>query len=404
MKILMLAHRIPYPPRTGDKVRAYHIARHLSREHEVTLGFLMDEPEAPRALAALRQEIPSLVYATIPRTRKRLQALLTLACGGSATIKYFDSPELGAEIASMLRACRFDLVYVSSSSMAQYVPPEDSTPILMDFVDVDSDKWLQYGARLPLHKRWVYRLEGTRLRQHELSAARRANRSVVATQEEAALLHSFAPWAPITVIPNGVDLDYFNPARVPATNPTIAFTGAMDYFPNIDAVTHFCAEVFPSVRQKVPGARFLIVGKSPVPAVRRLAQAPGVTVTGTVPDVRPFMSQATVCVAPLRVARGVQNKVLEAMAMGLPVVATTKAHEGLEAKPGEHLFVEDAPHTFADTVSNLLVNPERRASVGRAARSFVETHHSWAGSMARLDQLLGEITRTPITRTIGRVS
>jgi glycosyltransferase involved in cell wall biosynthesis len=167
----------------------------------------------------------------------------------------------------------------------------------------------------------------------------------------------------------------------------------MDYFPNVDAVTHFSREVFPRVRRRVPDARFVIVGKNPLPAVRRLTGFSGVHVTGTVADVRPFLRQAAVAVAPLRIARGIQNKVLEAMAMGLPVVATSKAHEGLAARPGQHLFVEDDPTQFAKLVAGLLEAAGLRAEVGRAARQFVETHHCWAASMAKLDHVLTEVTR-----------
>lgn len=393
----MLAHRLPYPPRTGDKVRAYHLARFLAREHELTLACLVDEPEAAPALAALRREIADLESASIARGPKRLRALLHLAYGGSATMAYFDSPRLRSRVAARLREDRYDLIYVSSSSMAQYVNGVGRTPVLMDFVDVDSDKWFQYSARLPFHTAWVYRLEGMRLRQQEVMAARRADRCLVATRQEEALLHSFAPWAPTTVIPNGVDLDYFVPSEVPAPDSTLLFTGAMDYFPNADAALHFCHEIFPAIRERAPGARFLIVGKNPVLAVRRLADIPGVHVTGTVPDVRPYMRDAAVAVAPLRVARGIQNKILEAMAMGLPVVATSKAHEGLEGRPGRDLLLEDDPAAFANAVVGLLRAPEHRAEMGRSARRFVETHHSWTDSAAKLGQVLAEVLPTRAT-------
>jgi sugar transferase (PEP-CTERM/EpsH1 system associated) len=395
MRILMLAHKLPYPPRTGDKVRAYHVARHLAREHELTLACLVDEPDAAPALDALRREIPDLEYASIARGRKRLRALLCLARGGSATMAYFDSPALRLRLGARLHDNPFDLIYASSSSMAQYVIRTRGIPLLMDFLDVDSDKWLQYGARHPFPGSWVYRLEGKRLREHELAIARRADRCIVTTRQEEALLHSFAPWAPTTVVPNGVDLEYFRPAAAPAVDPRIVFTGAMDYFPNIDAVVHFSRHILPRIREQVPEAQFSIVGKTPAPAVRRLSATPGVHVSGTVPDVRPFLQQAAVAVAPLRVARGVQNKVLEAMAMGLPVVGTSKGHEGLEARPGRDLLVEDNPGKFADLVVRLLRNATLRAEVGRAARQFVEAHHSWAASMARLDRLLATVIRRP---------
>jgi sugar transferase (PEP-CTERM/EpsH1 system associated) len=398
----MLAHRLPYPPRTGDKVRAYHVARHLARHHDVTLACLVDQPGDEEAVAALRDDIPDLEDVVVGRTRTRLSALLGLARGASATMTYFDSVALRARVGSRLSAGT-DLIYVYSSSMAPYANGGSGAPLLMDFVDVDSDKWMQYGAQLPFYKAWVYRLEAVRLRRHELSAARQAARSLVATRQEEALLRGLAPWAPTTVIPNGVDLDYFAPVPARrAADPTIVFTGAMDYFPNVDAVVHFCRQIFPRIRARIPGARFVIVGKNPTAAVRRLATVPGVEVTGSVSDVRPYLGEAAVAVAPLRVARGVQNKVLEAMAMGLAVVATAKAHEGLEARPGEHLCVVDAPAAFADTVTDLLGSPERRQALGRAARRFVEAHHSWSASMAKLDTVLAQVTRSADVELLAR--
>ena len=394
MRILMLAHRLPYPPRTGDRVRAYHVARHLATRHELTLACLVDEPESAPDIEALRSEIPDLEHVEVHRGRKRLAALLSLPRGASATMAYFDSAVLRARLAARLTE-RFDLIYVSSSSMAQYATDARRAPILMDFVDVDSDKWRQYGAQLPAYKAWVYRLEAARLRRHEIDAARRAARSLVATGEEERLLRSLAPWAPTTVIPNGVDLEYFTPRSRPAEAPSIAFTGVMDYFPNVDGVVHFCADVLPLIRAAIPEVRFVIVGKRPAAAVRRLAAMPGVQVTGAVPDVRPYLGDAAVAVAPLRVARGVQNKVLEAMGMGLPVVATARAREGIEARPGRDLLVEDDARAFADAVIGLLRSPARRLEIGLAGRAFVEAHHSWAASMAKLDSVLAEITRSP---------
>lgn len=392
MRILMLAHRMPYPPSTGDKVRAYHVARHLAREHRLTLAFPIDEPGADAALAALRAEIPDLEHAPIARRPKRVGALLRLACGGSATMAYYHCPALAARVADRLGRESFDLTYFSSSSMSRYAA-DARLPVLMDFVDVDSDKWLQYGARRRPPAAWVYRLEGLRLRRYEAAAARRATHCLVATRLERILLRTFAPWAPVTVVPNGVDLDYFRPAPTPVTAPTVAFTGAMDYFPNVDAVTYFCERIFPRIRAAAPEARFLIVGKNPTPAVRRLGRTPGVEVTGSVPDVRPFLRRAAVAVAPLRIARGVQNKVLEAMACGLAVVATSPAHQALDARPSRDLFVEDDPAAFADAVTNLLRTPALRAAVGAAARRFVQAHHSWSAAMAPLDGVLAEIGR-----------
>jgi sugar transferase (PEP-CTERM/EpsH1 system associated) len=401
MRILMLAHRLPYPPRTGDKVRAYHVARHLGTHHDLTLACLVDEPGSDAAIEALRQEIPDLVHASLAPARRRASALLGLAMGASATMTYFASPELRTRLAARLHH-QFDLVYVSSSSMAQYVTEVGRVPVIMDFVDIDSDKWVQYGARLPLYRAWVYRLEAARLRAWELQAARRANRCVVATRQEATLLHFLAPWAPVTVVPNGVDLEYFNPSPAAAGRGSLlVFTGAMDYFPNADAVVYFCHHIFPKIRAQIPDVQFAIVGKSPGSSVRRLANIPGVQVTGAVPDVRPYLSEAAVAVAPLRVARGIQNKVLEAMAMRLPVVASPKAHEGLDAQPGRHLVVAEDVRAFVEATVRLLRTPALREETGKAARAFVERHHSWTAALGVLDTVVADVMRsTPDTGVV----
>jgi sugar transferase (PEP-CTERM/EpsH1 system associated) len=279
--------------------------------------------------------------------------------------------------------------------MAQYVPVTDA-PVIMDFVDVDSDKWRQYGAHFRGPRAWVYRREAERLGAEEVAAARVAARCVVATEREAALLRGLAPWAPISVVPNGVDLEYFAPPAAPGGDPTIVFTGAMDYFPNVDGAGFFAERILPRVRGAAPEARFVVVGKNPAPAVRRLSARAGVTVTGAVPDVRPYLGQAAVAVAPLRVARGIQNKLLEAMAMGRPTVATGRAHEGLEARPGEDLLVEDRPEAFADAVVGLLRSAELRERIGRSGRRFVERRHAWSASMAELDRVVDAVRRGPL--------
>jgi glycosyltransferase involved in cell wall biosynthesis len=232
---------------------------------------------------------------------------------------------------------------------------------------------------------------------------------VLATPAEEALLKSFAPWANTAVVPNGVDLDYFAPNGRNVAEPTLIFTGAMDYLPNIDAVRYFCDEIYPRVRREVPQTRFLIVGLNPHPSVLQLATLSGVIVTGAVPDVRPFYAQASVCVAPLRMARGVQNKVLQAMAMGLPVVATPCAASGIRAQADRDLLIEEDPVVFAARVVDLLRKAGERAALGQRARAFVEAHHSWESPLSKLDELLrstrifhhGDTESTDLTTSRG---
>jgi len=384
MRILMLAHRIPYPPHTGDKVRAYRVARHLAARHELTLGFVIDAAGDRSGLQALRESVPDLEWGGLWKPAALARGAAALAIGRSLSIAYFHSRRLARRVRRRLRGGGYDAIYVSSSPMAEYVRGA-GVPVVMDFVDVDSDKWSQYATAQRAPRAWAYRLEGRRLRAFEAEAVRWGHRCILATAAEEALLRSFAPWARTAVIPNGVELDGYAP---PADAPTVIFTGAMDYLPNVDAVEYFCAEILPVVRRAVTEARFLIVGLNPSPGVRRLAETPGVTVTGAVPDVRPFYRQAAVCVAPLRIARGIQNKVLQSMALGVPVVATGAAARGLEARPDEHMLVEDDPARFAAAVVRLLSDADARGRLAARARSFVERQHAWPALLERVEMLV----------------
>lgn len=387
MRILMLAHRIPYPPYTGDKTRAYHIARHLARRHEVTLAFFVDDRADLSGVDALRQLVGRVEFARMWKPWNLLKGVVGMVAGRSLSLPYFSSPRLRQRLALRPGEGGYDLVYASSSPMAQYARAIDA-PVVMDFVDVDSDKWTQYSehSRPPLS--WLYRAEGRRLQAAEADIARWASLCLLATPIEEALLRSFAPWARTAVIPNGIDLDYFRPTEGGSTAAAVIFTGAMDYLPNIDAVRHFCDDVLPRVRREIPDTKFYIVGLNPAPEVKRLADIPGVVVTGMVPDVRPYYARASVCVAPLRIGRGVQNKVLQAMALGMPVVSSTVAQRGLQAEAPKHLHVEDDPAAFSGRVVQLLRSPEERIAMGLRARAFVEAHHAWDASCAHLDRLI----------------
>jgi len=393
MRILMLAHRIPYPPHTGDKVRAYHIARYLARRHQVTLAFFVDEPADLSCVQPLQEMVARVEFAQLWKPWGLCKGLVGLAIGTSLSLPYFSSRGLQRRVGRNGGAAGYDLIYVSSTPMAQYARGL-RVPVVMDFVDVDSDKWTQYAKHSRPPMSWLYRTEGRRLQAYEAGIARWARLCLLATSAEESLLRSFAPWARTAVIPNGIDLAYYTPVSADPGRPAVLFTGAMDDLPNIDAVRHFCDEILPLVRREIPETRFYIVGLNPSPDVLRLAGLPGVTVTGAVPDVRPYYSRAGVCVAPLRIGRGVQNKVLQGMAMGLPVVTSSVASRGIDAQPGRHLYVEDDPSGFASRVVALLASPADRLAMGRHARAFVEAHHAWDRSYARLDALLGSTVAT----------
>lgn len=392
MRILMLAHRIPYPPHTGDKIRAYHIARYLARRHRLTLAFLVDEAADQAGIEPLRREMGDVMFAKLWKPWSVAKGLAGLASGSSLTLPYFYSRGLQERVRQRVSDADFDLIYASSSPMAQYAGGS-TLPLVMDFVDVDSDKWSQYADRTQPPRSWLYRAEGRRLQRYEAGIARRARSCLLATRVEEALLRSFAPRARTAVIPNGIDLEYYSPVETATESRVLIFTGAMDYLPNIDAVTYFCDEILPRVRQAVPDAVLHIVGLRPAPSVRRLGERPEVVVTGAVPDVRPYYARASVCVAPLRIARGIQNKVLQAMALGVPVVASSAAARGLDAEAGEHFHVEDEPAAFASRLVALLQSSSERRAVGGRGRAFVERHYSWEASFSRVEDVLEAAVR-----------
>ncbi len=395
MKILMLCQRLPFPPTKGEKIRAFHHLRFLGRKHEVTLLSLAEGAGELAHAGQLWWLTTDIEVVPIAPRRAKLKGLLALPQGTPMTLRYFDAPSLRERVRTRLARASYDLIFVYSSTMAQYVEGVRDLPIVVDFVDMDSHKWLQYARRSGFPLSFLYRIEGERMKAYERRVAGLADMSVVVSQTEAALFRVIAPGAPVAVVPMVVDTEYFSPNGGPSVGPpTLIFSGVMDYFPNVDGVRYFAREIFPRIRQKVPAARLLIVGQRPSRAVRHLGRLPGIKVTGPVPDVRPYFGRAQVAVAPLRMAQGMQTKVLEAMALGLPVVATPQAYTGLEARLGEHLFVEDDPARFADVVVGLLRAPGLRLRVGQAARTFVEAHHAWAASMTTLDQVLADATRS----------
>ena len=395
MNLLVLVHRIPYPPNKGDKIRSWNEVRHLSERHRVHLGCLVDQAEDWTHVEALRAQVASLEAVPLDPRRARIASLGAIPGSKPLSVRYFASQRLKCWVADTLRREPIDAVFVFSSQMAEYVMDID-LPRVMDFCDVDSEKWREYAVYARRLLRPVYALEARRMAAYERAILQRFDASVLVTSRERALWQGLPAdlLRRVHVIPNGVDLATFAPGALRPTPPpdphAIVFTGAMDYYANVDAVTFFAHEVLPRVRQRVPQARFFIVGSRPAPAVTRLAQLPGVEVTGFVEDIRAYYARAAVCVVPLRIARGIQNKVLEAMAMGRAVVATAAAGASLGARPGREIVIADGAENMAAQVVGLLRDPARAAAVGIAARRFVEREHVWESAMSRLESLLQE--------------
>ncbi len=390
MRLLFLAHRLPFPPDKGDKIRSFHLLRCLARRHTVDVAALADRREdlarerTDRVAAICRR----LAIAWRPRLRARAAALAAPFSGEPASLPFFRAPALAAEVGRWMREERYDAAWVHSAPMAQYVPAVEGMTRVADLCDVDSEKWRQYADDAPLPARWIYRREAATLRRYETRLAREWDAITVATEPEARLFRSFCAEGRLDVVCNGVDVDRFAPAGRARDPRRVVFFGAMDYAPNVAGVLWMAREVWPAVRRALPDARFDVLGSRPTAAVRRLHGRDGVSIRGYVDDLPAALDGASLAVAPLHIARGIQNKVLEAMAAALPVVATTAAAEGVEAAPGRDLVVEDEAMPFAAAIVALLRDPALAAAIGASARAAVSRGHSWESQASRLEAAL----------------
>ncbi|MFT3847191.1 MAG: TIGR03087 family PEP-CTERM/XrtA system glycosyltransferase [Propionivibrio sp.] len=392
--LLYLVHRLPYPPNKGDKVRSYHLLKHLAARHRVFLGTFIDDPQDEDYVDVLPQYVADMHIARISPRTARLRSLSGLFGNEALTLPYYRDAGLKTWIDHVLREKRIDAAIVFSSAMAQYVTDTPGLRTLVNFVDVDSAKWTQYAPnhRWPLS--WLYRREGERLLAYERSVARQATHSFFVTDAETELFCSRAPECRgrVEAMCNGVNAEFFSPEH-DLVSPfgddelPLVFTGAMDYWPNVDAVSWFVAEILPGLLRSHSALKFYIVGRSPTPAVIALANE-HVVVTGTVPDVRPYLRHAATVVAPLRLARGIQNKVLEAMAMGVPVVASQECAGPVDAVPERDFLTAGTVADYQHQITRLLRSSEQAAAMGKAARAQVLARYSWDAHLSRIDRFI----------------
>ena len=387
--ILYVVHRLPYPLDKGDRIRAFHLLRYLSRHAHVHLACLADEPASEESLAVLRHYCYRLKVVALGRTRW-LRAMGSLICGRTVSEGAFHSPRLAATVREWTQTTRFNSTLASSSAMASYLrtPELESVPAVLDLVDVDSQKWLDYAEAGAGWRTWIYRTEGRRLRNLEQRMPSWAHAVTLVSEPEADIYRRFCDSGRVHAILNGVDLDYFQPIPTQVETACV-FVGALDYRPNVDAVRWFAETVWPSVHRRVPNSKMWLVGRRPTAAVRELSSHAGVEVIGQVPDVRPWMARAATVVAPLRIARGLQNKVLEALAMGKAVVASPPSLAALRVRPGEHCLRASSPAQWVKLTTRLLRNEEQRTRLGSAGRRYVEEHHDWDRCLEPLGELLG---------------
>jgi len=394
-ELLFLVHRIPYPPNKGDKIRSFNILKHLAKTYRVHVGAFVDDPDDWRYQTELEALCGEVCLLNLKPHHRKLTSLKGLLTGESLTVPYYASQSMQGWVDELLAKSPIKHIVVFSSPMAQFVsgPAYSHLRRIADFVDIDSDKWAQYACAKPWPLSWIYGREARTLFDYERKIASEFDATVFVTDDECAMFKQMAPETAVRVnaIHNGVDTDYFSPNReypnpYPRPCPRLVFTGAMDYWANADAVQWFARKIFPSIRADVIDAEFYIVGSRPTPDVRALEKLPGVTVTGAVRDIRPYIAHAMAAVAPMRIARGVQNKVLEAMAMGKPVLATPEAGEGISARAGIDLLIESEPELLHKQALRLLADKDD--GIGPAARRCVLQNYGWEKNLQRFNELL----------------
>ncbi len=393
-EILFLAHRIPWPADRGDKIRSHHILKRLCGMAPVHAGAFADDG---RDLGFVGEMDGLLASSHIELRRKPqwlagVEALLTRQ---PVSVCSFHSASMQDWVDTLLATGQISHIFCFSGQMAQYVPASFDGRFVMDFVDVDSAKFESYADQGNPLMRWINAREGRLLGGFEQDVALRADASLLVSETEAELFRTRTGANNVMALGNGIDTEFYDPAakfkklHPVFPDPLIVFTGQMDYRPNIEAVTDFATQAMPIIRARHPDASFAIVGRHPTQGVSDLSMLPGVQVTGAVDDVRTWLGAADVVVAPLRIARGIQNKVLEAMAMARPVVASPAAAEGIDADAGVHFYVEPDVAAEAERVCALLGQPQDAAKTGAAARAHAIRHYGWEGQLAPLDDLMG---------------
>lgn len=397
--ILFLCHRLPWPPSKGDKIRSFHVLHRLAKRYRVYLGTFVDNPDDWQYVPAVKALCAGTCIRALPPWQARLRALTALARGEPLTVAYYRDRCLRRWIENLLAKHQLTLALCYSSGTAPYLIGQKDLRRVMDFVDVDSDKWRQYAQSHRGITSWLYWREARRLAEFERRVAARFDASLFVSEAEAEFFRDHAQESAdkIYAVPNGVDSEYWNPERnypnpYPPGTRAVVFVGAMDYWANVDAAQWFAREIWPTIHAARRNAHFYIVGTHPTPGVQALEQLEGITVTGQVEDVRPYLAYAHAVVAPLRVARGIQNKVLEALAMAKVLLATPAAYEGIDDFKGRQGCISDSVEIWVEEALQWLdLEPPLRVT---AARDQVLSRYPWARALDVYEAVLdGASTR-----------
>lgn len=404
MRILFLCLRCPYPPQRGDKIRSYHFIKQLSKRNDITLVFFAESDADIEAVKHLQPYCERIEWVRFRPYFASINTALHCLSRIPLQVHYWYSSEMQRKINQLLEEEKFDLIHAQLFRMGQYVTKVKGVVKILDLCDSLA---LNLRRRAELDctpKRFLVKLEEKRVRRYEVEIMQSFDRGTVVANFDRDYLLNQDNNLNLAVVPMGVDLKYFHPHHNTLydsnglqttvssdTSKNLLFTGTMNYFPNSDAVIYFCNEIFPLIHKRHPDVHFFIVGNHPTEQVSRLAENKGVTVTGYVPDIRPYFDKASVFVAPMRAGSGIQTKNLEAMAMGTPVVTTSIGAMGLEAKIGKELLTADNPQDFADNVVHLIENPEIQQQFGSAGRKRIEESYDWNVLVEKLEQIYAEI-------------
>lgn len=399
MNIMYLAHRVPYPPNKGDKIRALWEIKSLSAAHKIDLFAFYDHEEDRSSVEALRPYCRDCYVEPLSWTRSRTQAIAAALCKKPFSLAYFHSPTMAEKVRDALKTRHYDAILCFGSAMAGYVDSQQGVPCVLDMVDVDSAKWAEYAQNSSIFLRWLWRQEGQLLADYERFTTETFARTLLCTDAEASLLQRSVTKGRVDVLRHMVDTEYFNPekiflpAEIARLQPYVLFAGSMDYAPNVEAVQWFHHHALPLMRRKLPNLRFLIAGRNPARAVQDLAKDPAVVVTGTVADIRPYFRGASVTVAPMQLARGVQNKVLESMAMGVPVACSSKAAVAFPEEVRKQILVEDNAETLARELIKLITTGPKPPVI--AIRQALEKVFGDESLKGRLEQILRDAAEQP---------
>jgi sugar transferase (PEP-CTERM/EpsH1 system associated) len=385
LRVLFLTHRLPYAPNRGDRVRAYHLVREIARWATIDLVSLVHDDEEASHADDLKPLVKSINIARVPKLWNMVRAAVALPGATPTTHALLDAPGFGAAVDQLAAGEKPDVVlsFCTGIGPAAFRSSLAGVPVVLDMVDVDSRKWAALAATAAFPKSYIYTREARTLRAFEATMVRRCAATLVVNDRERDELATIAPGAAVAVIENGVDIDSLRPPGAPAGKPLVTFCGVMNYAPNVEGVVWLAREIWPLIQRARPDAELRIVGASPAPAVQGLADpARKIVVTGAVPDVRPYLWESAVSVAPLKTSRGLQNKVLEALAAGLPAVVTTAVMAGLPPSIQPACEVSDTAEGFADAVVRWLNEPAAAARTAALGSGVGEL--SWERQLSGL--------------------